>query len=329
MQFILHCIDDEAHRRYAIKLDEECFFCPPGERPIDILMGILADVSYQTAPKVVSALKALNENGHQSYVDSVAPGAIRMICAHPSQRLDHHLSVTFDFKADTVQLIDGTRYDLRAFKAPTERLDRRSMGHRNRKKTDHPLSLRYISDGESCNLNDLQGGSITLGILSALTPGPYGAYTEGLSMLTGLMIGESGLAFGTDISGPRRGGSQTMSSLRRNLMSDGILSSNRAFCPDEQLRGAIWDEIASVVDPLFAELGNALGPVLAKIDAATCNEMLFTLLERLGEDPVQYHLDRWNRQKTSAHQQLKIEGSFIALQQILDTYEKEVIHADA
>jgi hypothetical protein len=250
-----------------------------------------------------------------------------MIVVHPQQDLDHLQAVSFDFRSDTVRMIDGTEYDLRDFWAPQERLEQGKKDIHGRKSTDHPFLFRYPEQSGGCNINDLQAGSITFGILNATTPGPYNSYRQDLSKLAGLLIGEAGIAFQTDISGPRKGGSQSMSTIRSNLIHNGLLSGDRAYCPEIQIKGTNWNNVAKVADPAFADLGGALGPVLIRIDQESCHEMMLSLLESFAEDPVQYSLDRWTRSKMSSHQSLKLQGYLIEIRQILEAHQKEVVDA--
>lgn len=280
------------------------------EGPLDILLETLTHLptNWMECDDINRLLKSLKETGRQHERYIVLPEALsfmKIVKAH-----DIGLpAICIDKIKETVE-IPGHEivnfWDF--FMVPFDRNE----------STDTPR-LNTVAPSSAYTKTYFEAASLQVGMLDAVTPGPYNPFDERALLLAGLLAAHTKIPFQEAISGPYQGGSTTMGTVYSDLVKSGLVVSDRGWMPKMSLRSAHFPSCLQEAEPKIREIGYLIGPILAHLDPALCHLATVDVLTRLGENLSQYSvINSSNWPKMSNHQSLKAQQIISTLCQKLE-----------
>lgn len=310
MRRILTVIQHETLHRRVLTLDEDSVFTCEGEKVEDLLLGVIAASSRSTLgpSAIATALNTLATKGLRNYRSAILPGAFEAMTVDPDFYPTGVREIIFELDRQELILEEETIALHEFLSEPIDRHNRNAeKPYDMRRGGSHIFAYRYIPGDADVHPSDLEAGSIVAGLYEALGTPTYGAFNANAAMLTGVLLGLRGDLFCADVSGTARGGASSLREMRSNFLIEGVMQSDRAWMPRRLLPGPGLARTLTAARPDLRELGAGFAPLMLGLDPVLVHKTLLRLLELIGEDPVQYSVDRWMEPASSAHERYALE----------------------
>ena len=214
---------------------------------------------------------------------ALLPGAVSW-CIAPRRLVTDTVRIGLDFTTDTVSITGQADGDLRDFR--TRLPEREAFEERELR---HERDLLEPKDRGVANYHSIvEANTLISGMVDAVTPGRPRPFTKAGLALAGLVSGLGGHAFQGDISGPAKGGADSLAWQYPDMARYGIQLHDHPWRPAATLRGRVLEACLAAGDPDRLDLGRRLGPILAHREARIVDTALMVAIEALGQDPVQF-----------------------------------------
>jgi hypothetical protein len=284
-------------------------------RPLDITLEALASIPAHSFDfhTVKRALEHLSERGQQHEAHVVMPHAVHFAQIHCPYNDPGIETIVVNTSDRTIEAPDLPKTDLVDFcGVPADREFKGQFGR------EAPSMLDAKASYEELAHTVHEARSLMIGMLDAVTPGPWAPFQVTALQMAGVLVGASGRAFQKDISGPLRGGSSSMRQADQYMHETSLIVSDRGWMPRATRRSVNFDGCLKDAQPKLMSLGRELAAPIGSLDSTLAPLALLQILKRLGDDPVQHSLKDRHGRPLSNHEMIKIERVIAQVCDLLD-----------
>jgi hypothetical protein len=292
MKCLLHISYDDTAApvqitKYLVSLDRALISQMGQERPIDILMEILATVELpRSARDFIKPIEDLCQNGRAHLRGAVLPGACRYLRMDPYLEVDvdHLIYISIlqpnkdwnpqvSIKLDDAEPLDFSRH---TFHQSPER-----SGATHQAIFGEAYVSRYQDE---IRPEQVAAGSVLAGFCDALfsEEGEHSrdAFRKGHALLAGAIAAIAGASFSDWTNRSNIEWAISASSEQyENFIRNGHLVSNRGWNPTTFLAGPRLSEATSEADPALLETGREIYRTIRDLDDLTARLVLVSLIE--------------------------------------------------